>query len=97
MKTKWSMYKELELIPDSVEDPNYERLTIPESLKTWLENAWNHAITFLAGGSEIRVWMKINASGEVWYVYDPTTNRTHCFLSEAEVRVWLEETFYSGR
>ncbi|QKD81088.1 hypothetical protein HPC62_01880 [Thermoleptolyngbya sichuanensis A183] len=43
---------------------------------------------------EPRVWQTGDRAGNiVWHVYDPTSNRSATFASEAEVRVWLEERY----
>ncbi|HIK41327.1 hypothetical protein [Thermoleptolyngbya sp. M55_K2018_002] len=46
------------------------------------------------GAPEPRVWQTGDRSGNlVWHVYDPTSNCSATFASEAEVRVWLEERY----
>ena len=45
---------------------------------------------------ELKISQRIDRHGQPrWYIYNPSTQKTHCFDSEAEVRVWIEQR-YSG-
>ena len=48
----------------------------------------------LTAGDEPRIWLNSNSAEKRWCAYDPTTNRSASFDSEAELRVWLEQRYY---
>jgi alpha-D-ribose 1-methylphosphonate 5-triphosphate synthase subunit PhnH len=49
--------------------------------------------TLLAGQSEPKIWQTVDRAGIVWHVYDPVTGSSADFISEQEVRVWLEQRY----
>ncbi|HEY9622834.1 MAG TPA: hypothetical protein V6C78_20925 [Crinalium sp.] len=49
----------------------------------------------ISNTSEPRIWQRRDRSGQlIWHVYDPTTNQSSRFTSEAEVRAWLDQRYY---
>lgn len=90
-RAKWILYKELELIPDTIEEPKFNRI----NLGVYFSNAWKFICELLATRSEPRIWSTLDQDGNpLWRVYDPITNESCCFSSEKEVRVWLEERYH---
>lgn len=50
----------------------------------------------LSGSDEPRITEKRNrGGGSQWQVYDPTTGQSTTFLSEAEVRAWLDQRYHT--
>ena len=72
----------------------------------WAENRWQRIGSFLTacwasvfksllGSSEPTIEKQIDDNGQTCYtVYDPATQQQLAGLSEAEVRVWLEQRYY---
>lgn len=86
--SKWLIYKELELIPDSVKN---NRTNKSMMLKSWLHKIWNHAMHILIDSPEPQILEKYDPCGrKYWSAYDPLTHRSLCFASKAEVIDWLE-------
>ncbi|MBD2314374.1 hypothetical protein H6G20_22135 [Desertifilum sp. FACHB-1129] len=49
---------------------------------------------YLAPATEPYIWQEIQRDRTpVWYVYDPHRDRTFCFTSESEVRIWIENRY----
>lgn len=45
--------------------------------------------------SSVRVWKHVDSAGrETWSAYDRDFDRTANHLSEAEMRVWIEERYH---
>ena len=45
--------------------------------------------------SSVRIWKHVDSAGrETWSAYDRDFDRTANRLSEAEMRVWIEERYY---
>ena len=56
---------------------------------------WHNLVNYLTRPPEPRVQKKCNHRGKIWWkVYDPYTNRSAEFSSEAEVRMWLDQRHY---
>ena len=52
-------------------------------------------ITFLLGSSEPKIWQNQTRKGElIWHIYDPITRKTEQFISEKDVRIWIENHYY---
>lgn len=60
-----------------------------------LKNAWQNLLVHLDATSEPRVWSTPDGlGGLVWNAYDPISGQSVYQLSEADMRVWLEELHY---
>lgn len=96
MKAKWEVYKELELIPDSMWNAMLAEAKLPHlTWRSWFNNFWVMIIDFLTRDTDPHIWEKRDRYGNVvWCVYDPTTEKTFYFSSTAEVYIWLEERYY---
>lgn len=93
MKSKWAVYKELELIPDEVMDPR----ALWPTLQGWGRQFLAVVLNSMSSSKTYQIWKKTDGIGHTWwYVYDPSTQRTHYFSSENEVRVWIESRYYSS-
>ncbi len=56
------------------------------------DRLWQKFAAFFSNESELKVQPTRDAEGEMWWhVYDPATNRSAIFASEAEIRIWLDE------
>ncbi|HEY9646183.1 MAG TPA: hypothetical protein V6C88_07435 [Chroococcidiopsis sp.] len=64
----------------------------------WAEtfnNLWQTAIAHLSATDEPHVWRTEDANGQtLWHAYDPKTDQALNDVSEAEMRIWLEERHY---
>ena len=96
MKTKCEIYKELELIPDSVLDPKFHYLSKRvSSLRNWFNTFWDILRDWLISNSEPHICEMRDRDGAVfWRVYDPVTKTTHSFSSRNAVVDWLESRYY---
>jgi hypothetical protein len=85
-------YQDLKLIT-SKELENCDRL----NHESWLSKVWQKIVAALTEQNTqgFRVWNKTDRRGNTyWQVRDSATNQTITFNSEAEVRVWIEESYY---
>ncbi len=61
----------------------------------YLRRLGDRLVEYLNSQSEIKVWQRQDRFGnDYWDVYDPNTNRSASFGSEAEVRSWIEDLFH---
>lgn len=59
-----------------------------------LKKIFAEVVRFLSDSSEPRIQFKRDRLGNhFWRVYDPSTNQSATFSSEAEVRIWLEQRY----
>lgn len=91
-KAKWILYKELELIPESYEEPRFKRINV----WSWVKKAWTAIANAAIGNEDLRIWSVCDRTGTiVWYVHDPVTKHVSAFSSEAEVMAWIERRYYN--
>ena len=92
MKTKWMLYKELELIPNSVPEPQAAQ----PQLASWLGNIWQSLVSALTTrANEPQIWQSLDYTGQLWCrVHDPVTGQTACLESETEVCIGLDQLPY---
>jgi hypothetical protein len=69
-----------------------------QPVNRWLQNflsyARAHFLGCMTNPNELKVWVVRDRQGRHrWYAYDPRTNRSAAGLSEAELRVWLEQRY----
>lgn len=63
-------------------------------LQLKIDNLLNTICAPIVAGKEPKLWLSFDRQGNVyWNAYDPQSNRYARNLSEAEMRVWLEERY----
>lgn len=68
------------------------------ALAQTLRRAWQGLMARLDVSDEPRVWPGQSWNGEpAWNAYDPITGQSAYLVSEAELRVWLEELHYQDQ
>jgi hypothetical protein len=78
-------------------EQEYQQLTTvqtPTVRRPWqaFKNAMKHAI---ANWSQLRVKQVVDPDGQVWWWgYNPKTGQTRYVESEAELRAWIEDTYW---
>jgi len=88
-------YQRLELISDSQSTKSFTKSTIVTKAVSGLRSIWQALLTYCLTSSELSVWTKTNRAGQlVWKAYDPTTQTQVEFVSEQDLRIWLEERYY---
>lgn len=88
-RSKWQIYKELELIPDSVPQP---QLTYPDEKPAWFGKIWKWLTEFSKPNYEPKIWQTTDNNGATWWnVYDPIAAHTFYMASEEEVLFWLDQ------
>lgn len=97
MKAKWDVYKELELISDSMWDDALRDANLPRfNYKSWLHKVCTFVVDILTRNPEPKIFEKYDCNGNpYWYVYDPATGASAAFNSKAEILTWLESRYYS--
>jgi hypothetical protein len=50
-------------------------------------------VRFLTAENDLRLWQRTRQGQTVWFAYDPLTNQKHQFLSEPDLRSWLENRY----
>ncbi|MBD2463240.1 hypothetical protein H6G89_19585 [Oscillatoria sp. FACHB-1407] len=83
-------YEKLELIP-TTQSSLQDKLGLVVS---GFQKAWERLVGFFELSSEPSVYHTSDASGEWWYVYEPTTGRSFWFATEAEVLEWFDTRHY---
>jgi hypothetical protein len=87
-KAQWQLYKQLELIPDSVAQPKTGLLA---NIGEWFANLW-HSLTSSSRTNEPDIWQTTDRYGNLWWrAYDPVTGQTSYLSSEDEVLMWLDQ------
>jgi len=62
------------------------------SFKQMGQAVWQQWMRYLTTPPDFNVWQHRNPAGHLyWHVYDPHTNQSACFSSEAEVKLWIEQ------
>ncbi|QLE55542.1 hypothetical protein [Nostoc sp. TCL26-01] len=61
----------------------------------FLQNIWQKFVKIiLVDTQEIQVRQKVDRHGnQYWFVYDPVTGRSFASGSEADVSMWIEQTY----
>lgn len=59
-----------------------------------LKQLGDRTMRFFTGQTEPRIWQRTRQGQPVWFAHDPITNRTRQFLTEQDVRFWLEKRYY---
>lgn len=63
--------------------------------ESWLRKIWRSFVTALVQRSETQIWQTTDRAGHTWWnVYDPNTGETVRLDSDAEVRAWIEQSYY---
>ncbi|RUR76011.1 hypothetical protein ACF3DV_26285 [Chlorogloeopsis fritschii PCC 9212] len=62
------------------------------------QNIWQVIANWIASGSELQVWQESDSHGHpfCWHAYDPVTGNHACFGSEEEIRMWIEQRYYTN-
>lgn len=56
--------------------------------------AWQMLKAMLLNPMELQVWQRRDRNGNIgWHAYDPITRRSVHDLSEAEMRIWIEQNY----
>ena len=75
---------------------NFERASksVQQSLNSGRQALYRLLSSLTKTSSSIRVWKHVDSAGrETWSAYDRDFDRTANRLSEAEMRVWIEERY----
>lgn len=65
-----------------------------QNSRNWFKQFCEFLVKVLAQPYELKIEQIIDRKGNIsWEVYDPTSQRTLWFYSEAEVRSWLDRRF----
>lgn len=84
--------QELELIFSAEPIPQAEK----PKFVLWLSNIWQQFAKTLIQSEQPMIRLSKNKAGEIrWSVYDPITGWDVILYSEEEVRIWLEQRYYS--
>ena len=58
------------------------------------DNFWNALCQQLVKPAELQVWQTRDNTGSIWWsAYDPATGRLIEHVSEAQIRIWLEQRY----
>ena len=72
---------------------NYTTAYHPNSLGHLFRHLAEQTVNWLTAGAMPRISRTTKNGGEVWRVYDPTSNQTLYFAQENSLRVWMEERY----
>lgn len=68
--------------------------SIFKNIQLKIESFLNTICAPIVAGKEPKLWLSFDQQGNCyWNAYDPQSNRYARNLSEAEMRVWLEERY----
>ena len=94
---QWLEYKKLELIPlEPIEEKWLSRHqnSFDLQLAHWLEQIWLSLGKVFEVSSEPQVWKTYDFKGNpIWHTHDPMTGESGDWISEEDVRIWLEERY----
>ncbi len=61
-------------------------------IKLWGEQVWQRMINYWSNPPELQVWQRRDRAGHVhWHTFDPYTNQSASFGSEADVKAWIDD------
>ncbi len=67
-------------------------MSIQTTLGERIQAAWHRLAEFWRDRTDIQIWRSHERNGEThWHVFDPQTDHTDNFASEAEMRIWIDE------
>ena len=82
----WQDYQRMELIKS--ESRTY-------SAMGFVRNLLNEAMARFTATTDPQIWTTKNRNGQVqWNAYDPMTQQSINFLTEDDLRIWLENRHY---
>jgi hypothetical protein len=63
-----------------------------------LPRIWQSLMNWIESSSELQVWQESDRHGCTccWHAYDPMTGNHACFGSEEEIRIWIEQRYYTN-
>jgi hypothetical protein len=61
---------------------------------SFLRRIWKQLVTAIAREQELQIWQRSDRGKTWWHGYDPRTGRSVCRSSEAEMRAWIEQSYY---
>jgi|GEM_PF-841173 hypothetical protein len=95
---QWLEYKQLEQIPFTIAEIRQlekERSGHASWLGYWLGQLWRPIAKLLESTTEPHVWKTYDQKGNpIWHAHDPVTGQESEWISEDDLRVWLEERYY---
>ena len=69
-----------------------------KNVQKYLAAIYDFWLDIITVKTEIQVQRKCDRQGNIyWLVFDPVTGYSSCFSSESEVRIWIEQRYYSRR
>jgi hypothetical protein len=75
--------------------PHWQKYEL-QGIRRWLKAMGNLLSQALCSDREPKVYHRRDRRGHSYLeVYDPTSSQTHQFDTTQEVRVWLEQRYYS--
>lgn len=61
MKTKWTVYQELELIPSSIATSEPEQPTFP----SWVGKIWGSCVAAFTKKPQLQIWQTLDGSSQM--------------------------------
>lgn len=56
---------------------------------------WQHFMLALICSNQLQIWQKIDRFGNsYWQAYDPKSGNSTFLGTEAEMRMWIEQSYY---
>ena len=94
---QWLEYKQLELIPLEPSEEKWlsrKQNLVDFQLTTWFGQIWQTLGKVFEVSGEPQVWKTYDLKGNpIWHTLDPVTGESGDWISENDVRVWLEERY----
>lgn len=91
--TQYSSYdleRQRQQLETLVQQPPQTASPLRKALQTW----GMAIVNFLTADNSPRIRQQMQNGLPVWRVYDPLSNQTKRFYSEAELLAWLEGRYY---
>jgi hypothetical protein len=89
-----SAYRELEGFNEVT--PGEKQSWRVHGVSSWKNRlqSWMERLTYtLSGRREVSITLKQKGQAQYWQVYDPHTQRSMIFVTEEDVRVWLDQRY----
>ncbi|MBD1852685.1 hypothetical protein [Leptolyngbya sp. FACHB-711] len=95
---QWLEYKQLEQIPLTIaelQQVSQDNSGHTHRLSDWLRQIWRPISRMLESTTEPHIWKTYDQMGNpIWHAHDPITGQESEWISEDDLRVWLEERYY---
>jgi hypothetical protein len=88
--SNYDLNRQRQHLETPVQQPTRPSITLGNTLQQFGAKT----MRFFTGQTEPRIWQRTRSGNAIWFAHDPITNSTRSFISEQDVRTWLDNRYY---